>query len=326
MAWPGGFRQARWLPGSFDCAPTQSRDKFGDMTGGDLPEDDRTSDEASLPEAIRARASILDGEYAWRVEDIPAVILAAQQAKLLSIGGQLQFRSSVGTLECYWVDVDLRLDFKDSLSWPDRIDWAAAEGLKRYARLREEYHFLTEGERANPEFFTDVRRAGEEPADIMWFVWYVARPGAVATALAEAHVATSHQLGSKHFEIFRLPDGQIDAVKLGWSWPAFFLTWIWAFAKGLNQAAFSLLAGYVVLATSRSLARQALTANPDDPLIRWWFSVNVAVGVALALFSGSRGNRWLRAKMENAGAVGLTVVAAKSKREALRAHRDGGGR
>ena len=32
--------------------------------------------------------------------------------------------------------------------------------------------------------------------------------------------------------------GSIEAVKEGWSWPAFFFNWIWAFIKGLNSLGF----------------------------------------------------------------------------------------
>jgi Mn2+/Fe2+ NRAMP family transporter len=35
--------------------------------------------------------------------------------------------------------------------------------------------------------------------------------------------------------------GSIEAVKEGWSWPAFFFNWIWAFIKGLNSLGFIVL-------------------------------------------------------------------------------------
>ncbi|MEM0111894.1 MAG: DUF2628 domain-containing protein, partial [Candidatus Parvarchaeota archaeon] len=37
----------------------------------------------------------------------------------------------------------------------------------------------------------------------------------------------------KTYNIYKHPLGDIKAVKVGWSWPAFFFTWIWAFVKGL---------------------------------------------------------------------------------------------
>lgn len=35
----------------------------------------------------------------------------------------------------------------------------------------------------------------------------------------------------KHYKIFKNQIGQIEAVKQGFSWPAFFFTWIWALVK-----------------------------------------------------------------------------------------------
>ena len=35
----------------------------------------------------------------------------------------------------------------------------------------------------------------------------------------------------KQYKIFKHPLGKIEAVKQGWSWPAFFFNWIWALVK-----------------------------------------------------------------------------------------------
>jgi len=37
----------------------------------------------------------------------------------------------------------------------------------------------------------------------------------------------------KSFKIYKDPTDTFEAVKDGWSWPAFFFTWIWAYSKGL---------------------------------------------------------------------------------------------
>ena len=37
----------------------------------------------------------------------------------------------------------------------------------------------------------------------------------------------------KQFSILQHPALGLEAVKNGWSWPAFFFTWIWAFVKRL---------------------------------------------------------------------------------------------
>lgn len=46
----------------------------------------------------------------------------------------------------------------------------------------------------------------------------------------------------KHYKIFEHPAGNIEAVKLGWSWPAFFFAGIWALFKkmwGLGGCVFA---------------------------------------------------------------------------------------
>jgi len=46
----------------------------------------------------------------------------------------------------------------------------------------------------------------------------------------------------KNYKIFvHSTLGSIEAVKVGWSWPAFFFNWIWAFIKGLNRLGFIVL-------------------------------------------------------------------------------------
>ncbi len=37
----------------------------------------------------------------------------------------------------------------------------------------------------------------------------------------------------KQYKIFKHPNGETEAVKQSWSWPAFFFTWIWALIKKL---------------------------------------------------------------------------------------------
>jgi len=50
----------------------------------------------------------------------------------------------------------------------------------------------------------------------------------------------------KRYKIFEHPAGRREAVKQGWSWPAFFFTFIWAFCKKM-YATGALLLGAVIL-------------------------------------------------------------------------------
>ncbi len=37
--------------------------------------------------------------------------------------------------------------------------------------------------------------------------------------------------GGKRYKVFEHPENRVEAVKQGWSWPAFFFIWIWALVK-----------------------------------------------------------------------------------------------
>ena len=132
------------------------------------------SAELSLPKDILAQASVDGPEFAWPVECIPKVIKAARDADLINIGGQLQFRlRGCGTCECYWVEVDTYKSVLKSLSWQERVIQTANTAPAEYSRLQMEFDFLAEGQRAFPKTFAEYEHLGHDPADAMYFVWYL---------------------------------------------------------------------------------------------------------------------------------------------------------
>jgi hypothetical protein len=81
-----------------------------------------------------------------------------------------------------------------------------------------------------------------------------------------------------HYAVYVHPDGRRQAVKRGFSWPGFFLTWIWAFAKGLlDWGAGVLVASFVIMAIARS----------GKPVL---VLLGLVGGVGLRLIVGSDGN------------------------------------
>jgi hypothetical protein len=131
--------------------------------------------ELSLPQEILAQASVDGLEYAWPIDFIPEVIEAARVAKLVNIGGQLQFRlEGCGTCECYWIEVDTYKSVSTFLPWQERVVRTANAALSSYAKLRLNCDFLAEGRRAFPKAFADYEHLGRAPADAMFFVWYFA--------------------------------------------------------------------------------------------------------------------------------------------------------
>jgi hypothetical protein len=129
--------------------------------------------ELRLPSNVLAKATVDGLEYAWPLDCIPEVIIAARDANLVNIGGQLQFQlGGCGTCECYWLEVDTYKSVPTSLSWRERVVRTAQAALEQYEHLRRESDFLAEGESAFPETFASYRQLGLNPADAMLFIWY----------------------------------------------------------------------------------------------------------------------------------------------------------
>jgi hypothetical protein len=127
--------------------------------------------ESRLPAEILAKGSIRGGEYAWRAEDIPAVICAAREAGLVNIGGQLQFRRPEFTCECYWVEVDTYKGVPSDLPFKVRVDRTAEAASGAFETLSREVDLLAEGRNAFPNVLGSYD--DEALRDPMWFAWYV---------------------------------------------------------------------------------------------------------------------------------------------------------
>jgi hypothetical protein len=114
--------------------------------------------EELLPPEVLMKASLSGNEYGWRVYEIPSVIEAARKSNLLNVGGQLQFRVSDGTCECYWIDIDTYKTVLETLPWSERVELSAAEALKAYALLSQTKDFLAEG-RNNFDHLAEFEKA-----------------------------------------------------------------------------------------------------------------------------------------------------------------------
>ena len=130
--------------------------------------------ERYLPADLLNRASLHGEEYAWPLHDIPEVIEAARRADLVSIGGQLQFRlPDAGVCECYWVEVDTHRSVPKALPWSDRVEETAKVALAAFNNLSAEYDFLAEGRRGFADHLQAFEAQGQDPRQVMCFVWYV---------------------------------------------------------------------------------------------------------------------------------------------------------
>jgi hypothetical protein len=131
--------------------------------------------ERALPPELLRRASLRAREYAWSLDDIPHVIEAARAARLINIGGQLQFRlPEGGACECYWIEVDTYRDVDKQLSWDTRVQLTAEAAQRQFAELPPKDILVEAGRRAFGPPLAEAENAGHRLADLMYFVWYLA--------------------------------------------------------------------------------------------------------------------------------------------------------
>lgn len=105
----------------------------------------------------------------------------------------------------------------------------------------------------------------------------------------------------KMFDVYRHPnDPLLQAVKTGFSWPAFCFSWIWAFVK----KAWGL--GWALLAVGLSFA-VLLTVAMDDPVLYMGVSVG---NITAYIVIGFHANRWRKENLEKRGYELIQSVAA----------------
>src|SRR5437773_765448 len=107
------------------------------------------------------------------------------------------------------------------------------------------------------------------------------------------------------FAIYAHPAQGTKAVKRGFSWPAFFFTWVWAFFKRMW------LAGGVLLLLSTGLTLLSLELVQVAPV---FFA---CLGLVFQLILGLNGNSWLVKALEYRGFGYLCSITAKSPTDAL---------
>ena len=123
----------------------------------------------------------------------------------------------------------------------------------------------------------------------------------------------------KQFNLYSHPVLGPRAVKQGFSWPAFFLTGIWALASKLWIRASLMI---VVLSFAWLITMAELGGFEEDdpesypattPFVFTWPVACLLVGVV----AGARGNRWRDQQARNQGFGYLKTVTAQSAEAAL---------
>ena len=109
----------------------------------------------------------------------------------------------------------------------------------------------------------------------------------------------------KNYNIYKHSDGKIEAVKQGWSWPAFFFSWIWALIKQLWMVA-GLILAYAIIS---SIIIKSVTPSYDhyeysgEDLSQAFLLQNISllIQLGIAIFLGVKGNTLREANLIKRG-------------------------
>ena len=111
----------------------------------------------------------------------------------------------------------------------------------------------------------------------------------------------------KQYKIFQDSSGNSEAVKQGWSWPAFFFSFIWAFAKKLWLLGIAFIIGSLVFGL---IVGAAGGGEGLDALIN-------VVSIVISIVFGINGNSWREKNLFSRGYEQADTVTAASPEDAV---------
>ncbi|WP_276902875.1 DUF2628 domain-containing protein [Frischella perrara] len=109
----------------------------------------------------------------------------------------------------------------------------------------------------------------------------------------------------KNYNIYKHSDGKIEAVKQGWSWPAFFFGAIWALIKQLWMVA-GLILAYAIIS---SIIIQSVTppydyyeyGGGDSSQAFLLQNISLLIQLGIAVYLGIKGNSLREANLIKRG-------------------------
>ena len=111
----------------------------------------------------------------------------------------------------------------------------------------------------------------------------------------------------KQFKIYVNPQGYYEAVKQGWSWPAFFFSFIWAMVKKMWGLGVSVFIGFFVFGFIVGVSE---SGAGGDALI------NIVSIIANIIF-GINGNKWRENNLSKRGYEYKDTVTAANTEAAV---------
>ncbi|MDO8926510.1 MAG: ankyrin repeat domain-containing protein [Sideroxyarcus sp.] len=104
----------------------------------------------------------------------------------------------------------------------------------------------------------------------------------------------------RQYRIFEHPSGEVEVIKKGWSWLAFFFPWLWALINRLWLVASAIfILSFMTFAFGNLITR-------DAPLI---------ITLFMSLYFGAFGHDWLRGSLEKKGFTYMGALKGASAAE-----------
>lgn len=110
----------------------------------------------------------------------------------------------------------------------------------------------------------------------------------------------------KQYKIFKHPSGNTEAVKQGWSWPAFFFTCIWAIVEKQWILSFGLLAALIVFVL-------ALSSTNSEAAVFLTYLFGVSINIVL----GFNGNALKEGSLISRGYIYASAIGAANPEGAV---------
>ena len=106
----------------------------------------------------------------------------------------------------------------------------------------------------------------------------------------------------RQYKIFEHPNGKIEAVKQGWSWPAFFFGWVWALVKKMWSVAGAVIAGGILAGCLLEGVFEVSTSTVE--------ALQFLLSFALGVVFGAAGNQWCQNNLQAHGYEYKETVSA----------------
>lgn len=118
------------------------------------------------------------------------------------------------------------------------------------------------------------------------------------------------------FKVYKHPVNGYEAVKIGFSWPGLFFTWIWAFVKRLWVPGIILIPVIFVCNSIAFFLLDAKVSDPDGGNALFYIILIVAT-FGPGIFVGMKGNNWRESSMVTRGYTYIDTIEAGAPEGAI---------